>query len=119
LGRPVRCGCHEAEARYCRAVAAIALVGLSAGAARAATRIEQAELSGLSPHLRAQALARATHGNAITEALQGMLLNNIKIKHQASQIVAMDWNRGVAVVQLPNGGLEAVQFDPRTLQITS
>jgi hypothetical protein len=100
-------------------VAATALVGLSAGAARAATRLEQAELAGLTPHLRAQVLARATHGNSVTEVLPVMLLNYIKIKHQASHIVAMDWNRGVAVVQLPNGGLEAVPFDPRTLQITS
>jgi hypothetical protein len=33
-----------------------------------------------------------------------MLLNNIKIKHQASQIVALDWGKGVAVVELPSGG---------------
>jgi len=58
-------------------------------------------------------------GNTITEVLQVMLLNNIKIKHEASLIVAMDWGKGMAVVQLPTGGLEAVQFDPRTLQIKS
>jgi hypothetical protein len=46
-----------------------------------------------------------------------MLLNNIKIKHPASQIVAMDWGRGVAVVKLPRGGMQAVHFDPTTLQI--
>jgi hypothetical protein len=44
--------------------------------------------------------ARAVNGNSVTEVLQVMLLNNIKIKHQASQIVAMDWAKGVAVVQL-------------------
>jgi len=48
-----------------------------------------------------------------------MLLKNIKIKHPASQIVAMDWARGVAVVQLASGGMQAVQFDPTTLQIKS
>ena len=36
--------------------------------------------------------------NSVTEVLQVMLLNNIKIKHQASQIVAMDWAKGVAVL---------------------
>ena len=46
-----------------------------------------------------------------------MLLNNIKIKHQASQIVAMDWARGVAVVEQPGGGMAAINFDPTTLQI--
>jgi hypothetical protein len=48
-----------------------------------------------------------------------MLLNNIKAKHPASQIVAMDWARGVAVVEQSGGGLAAVQFDPSTLQIKS
>jgi hypothetical protein len=45
-----------------------------------------------------------------------MLLNNIKAKHPASQIVAMDWTRGVAVVEQSGGGLAAVQFDHATLQ---
>lgn len=45
------------------------------------------------------------------------LLNNIKAKHPASQIVAMDWARGVAVVDVPAGGMAVVHFDPTTLQI--
>lgn len=98
------------------ACAAVALIGASAAHA-APTSLEQAELAGLSPQLQAQVKSRAVGGNSVTEVLQVMLLNNIKIKHQASQIVAMDWNHGVAVVQLPSGGLAAVHFDPRTLQI--
>jgi hypothetical protein len=110
--------------RNCRnavlaACAAAALIGWPAVPALAATQLEQAELAGLTPELQAQVQARAVNGNSVTEVLQVMLLNNIKIKHQASQIVAMDWARGVAVVQLPNGGLEVVNFDPRTLQIKS
>ena len=46
-----------------------------------------------------------------------MLLNNIKARHPASQIVAMDWGRGVAVVDVPTGGMAVVHFDPTTLQI--
>jgi len=46
-----------------------------------------------------------------------MLLNNIKAKHPASQIVAMDWGRGVAVVNVAAGGTAVVHFDPTTLQI--
>jgi hypothetical protein len=53
----------------------------------------------------------------VTEVLQVMLLNNIKIKHVASQIVALEWGKGVAVVQLPSGGIAVVRFDPGTLQI--
>lgn len=109
--------------RNCRnavwaACTAVALIGSPLGhALAAATQLEQAELAGLTPELRAQVQERAVKGNSVTEVLQVMLLNNIKIKHQASQIVAMDWARGVAVVQLPNGGLEVVNFDPKTLQI--
>jgi hypothetical protein len=98
------------------ACAAIVLIGASAAHA-APTAIEQAELAGLSPQLQAQVKARAVGGNSVTEVLQVMLLNNIKVKHEASLIVAMDWNNGVAVVQLPNGGTAVVHFDPRTLQI--
>jgi hypothetical protein len=93
-----------------------ALIAAAANA-QSPTALEQAELAGLSPELRAQVQARAVGGNSVTEVLQVMLLNNIKIKHPASQIVAMDWARGVAVVQLPRGGMQAVHFDPTTLQI--
>jgi len=73
----------------------------------------------VSPEMRAQVQARAVGGNSVTEVLQVMLLNNIKTKHPASQIVAMDWARGVAVVELSGGGMAAVHFDPSTLQIKS
>jgi len=93
------------------------VIGASAGYAQSPTAIEQAELAGLSPDMRAQVQARAVGGNSVTEVLQVMLLNNIKIKHPASQIVAMDWARGVAVVQLTSGGMQSIQSDPTTLQI--
>ncbi len=69
--------------------------------------------------MRAQVKARAVGGNSVTEILQVMLLNNIKIKHEASLIVALDWGKGVAVVQLPSSGMAAVHFDPKTLRIIS
>jgi len=98
---------------------AIALIGGSAAYAQTATPLEQAELASLSPELRAQVQARAVGGNSVTEILQVMLLNNIKIKHEASLIVALDWGKGVAVVQLPHGRMRAVHFNPTTLQIIS
>ena len=107
--------------RHCRTVVltacAAVLIAVSVAYAQSPTALEQAELAGLSPEMRAQVQARAIGGNSVTEVLQVMLLNNIKIKHRASQIVAMDWGRGVAVVQLTSGGMQAVQFDPVTLQI--
>jgi hypothetical protein len=95
------------------ALTAIALIAAPAAYALSATPLERAELAGLSPAMRAQVEARAVGGNSVTEVLQVMLLNNIKIKYEASLIVALDWGKGVAVVQLPSGGLTAVQFDPR------
>jgi hypothetical protein len=90
---------------------------LPAVPALAASQLEEAELADLTPELRAQVEVRAVNSNSVTEVLQVMLLNNIKIKHQVSQIVAMDWAKGVAVLQLPNGNLEVVNFEPRTLEI--
>jgi hypothetical protein len=104
----------------CRTIAltacAAVLIGVSVANAQSPTALEQVELAGLSSELRTQVQARAVGGNSVTEVLQVMLLNNIKIKHPASQIVAMDWSKGVAVVKLPRGGMRAVQFDPTTLQ---
>jgi len=102
-----------------QAAAVAVVIGTPVAYAAAPTALERAELAGLSPQLRAQVQARAVGGNSVTEVLQVMLLNNIKIKHEASLIVALDWSKGVAVVRLPNGGLEVVNFDPKTLQIKS
>jgi hypothetical protein len=105
--------------RIALAACTAAVIGTTVAYAQAATRLEQAELAGLSPEMRAQVQARAVGGNSVTEVLQVMLLNNIKIKHQASLIVALDWTKGVAVVQLPTSGLAVVHFDPMSLQIQS
>lgn len=105
-----------------RKIAALALctgvfIAATAVYAQTPTALEEAELAGLSPEMRTQVQSRAEGGNSLTEVLQVMLLNNIKAKHLASQIVAMDWARGVAVVEQSGSGLAAVQFDPSTLQI--
>jgi hypothetical protein len=100
------------------ACTAVALIGSPVVHAQLSpTPIEQAELGGLNPELRAQVTARATGGNSVTEVLQVMLLNNIKAKQPANQIVAMDWGKGVAVVEAAGGSMSVVQFDPKTLQL--
>jgi len=93
------------------------LIGTSTVYAQSPSALEQAELAGLNPDLRAQVLQRATGGNSVTEVLQVMLLNNIKAKQPANQIVAMDWGKGVAIVDTPGSGMAAVHFDPKTLQM--
>ena len=93
------------------------LILSSASYAQIATTLEQAELAGLSPEKRAEVQARAVNGNTVTEVLQTILLNGIKLKHPASRIVALDFGRGVAVVELTSGKTDLVQFDTTTLAI--
>ncbi len=101
------------------AIATLAAIGAGASAARAqvATTLEQAELAGLSPAKRAEVQSRAVNGNTVSEVLTTMLLNNIKAKHPASRIVALDFGRGVAVVEEDGGKLAMVNFDTTTLAI--
>ena len=82
-----------------------------------ATTLEQAELAGLSPEKRAEVEARAVGGNTVYEVLQTMLLNNIKAKHPGNRIAALDFNRGIAIVEVPGGDMKAVNFDTTTLAI--
>jgi hypothetical protein len=88
--------------------------------AQVATTLEQAELAGLKPDVRAEVQKRlAAGGQTVSEILTTMLLNNIKVKHPASRIVALDFGRGAAVVEKSGGGMEVVKFDTTTLQIKS
>jgi hypothetical protein len=82
-----------------------------------ATTLEQAELAGLSPEKRAEVQARAVAGNTVYEVLQTILLNNIKAKHPGNRIVALDFNRGAAVVEMQGGAMKVVSFDTTTLAI--
>jgi hypothetical protein len=99
--------------------AAVATAGLmvSGAFAQVATTLEQAELAGLSAEKRAEVQSRAVNGNTVSEVLTTILLNSIKLKHPASKIVALDFSRGVAVIQLTDGKIEPVSFDTTTLAI--
>jgi hypothetical protein len=46
-----------------------------------------------------------------------ILLNGIKLKHPASRIVVLDFNRGAAVVERTDGKMIVVPFDTATLAI--
>jgi hypothetical protein len=88
--------------------------------AQVATSIEQAEMAGLSPATLTQVKARmAQGGQTVTEILQTMLLNNIKSLIPGGTIVALDFNRGIAVVRAAAGGMRSVNFDTTTLAIKS
>jgi hypothetical protein len=107
-------------------VMAAAVIGVTtlAGAVPAhalkATTLERAELSGLNPDKRAEVEQRMKQpGQTVYEILQTILLNSIKLKFPASQIAALDFNRGVAVVQTADNQMKVVEFDTKTLAIKS
>ena len=106
---------------YCGILASATCLAVLTGApvahAQVATTLEQAELAGLSPAKQSEVQARAVNGNSVSEVLQTILLNSIKLKHPASRIVALDFSRCVAVVELTDGKLDVIQFDRTTLEI--
>jgi hypothetical protein len=86
--------------------------------AQMATTLEQAEMAGLNPQVRAEVESRMRQGGqTVYEILQTMLLNNIKAKVPAGRILALDFNRGVAVVETTSGAMQVVNFDTTTLAI--
>lgn len=94
------------------------LLSASAGHAQVATSLEQAELAGLSPHMRTEVQNRMKQGGqTVYEILQTELLNTIKAKHLGSQIVALDFNRGIAVVKTASGNIRTVNFNTSTLEL--
>lgn len=101
-------------------VAGVAATVLSTAAlAQVATTLEQAELAGLSPQVHSEVEARMKQGGqTVSEILTTILLNNIKLKHPASSIVALDFGRGVAVVNTASGSMVSYKFDTTTLQPT-
>lgn len=99
------------------AAAAVLALSVSAASAQVATTLEQAELAGLSAEKRAEVQARAINGNTVSEILTTILLNAVKLKHPANRIVAMDFGRGVVVVELTDGKMTLVNFDTTTLAI--
>lgn len=85
-----------------------------------ATTLEQAELAGLNPQTRAEVQSRMKQGRqTVYEILTTILLNSIQLKHLGSQIEAIDFNRGVAVVRTAGGHIRTVRFDTTTLVIKS
>jgi hypothetical protein len=82
-----------------------------------ATAFEKAELAQLTPQLRSQVEARMTGGQTVRGVLETMLLNNISQLFAANRIVAIDSDKGVAVVEGANGQVRAFNFDVATLVI--
>lgn len=107
--------------RYLGMAVAISATVLAASAsyAQVVNSLEKAELAGLNPQTRAEVQSRMKQGGqTVSEILQTILLNSIKLKHLGSQIVAMDFNEGIAVVRTADGPMTTVHFNTKTLEIT-
>jgi len=97
-----------------------AALAASTAFAQVATSLEQAELAGLNPQKRAEVEDRMKQGGqTVSEILTTILLNNIKLRHLGSEIVALDFGRGIAVVRTPHHQMRTVNFDTTTLEIRS
>jgi hypothetical protein len=92
-----------------------ALADVSQGYRAAEGKLILAELS---PAKRAEVEGRlAQGGQTVNEILQTILLNSIKLKYPANRIVALDFGRGIAVVELPSNVTRTISFDTQTLAI--
>jgi hypothetical protein len=98
--------------------AALALAGLGALPAAAQSSMgsrefQQAELTEVSPTIRAEVERRvaAGPGNTVRGVLETMLLNEIGTRWAGSRIVAVDMGRGVAVIQTADNQMRAVTFN--------
>jgi hypothetical protein len=72
--------------------------------------MDQAALAEFAPDKRAEILSRATGENTIGEVLETALLNNIKAPYPADRIIALDYGRGVTVVEVPEGRPRLINF---------
>jgi hypothetical protein len=99
--------------------AALAVTLLTSGGAFAydATAFEKDELAQLTPQLRGQVEARMTGGQTVRGILDTMLLNNISRLFAANRVVAIDFDKGVAMVEGTNGQIKAFNFNIATLVI--
>ena len=92
-------------------VLVVALLTPGLASAYGATALEKAELAQLLPSLRSQVEARMTSGQTVRGILETRLLNNISLQFAANRVVAVDFNKGVAVVEGTNGQLKSFTFD--------
>ena len=96
-------------------VLAVALLAPGLASAYEATALEKAELAQLSSSLRSQVEARMTNGQTVRGILETRLLNNISLQFAANRVVAVDFDKGVAVVEGTNGQQKSFTFDVATL----
>ena len=61
---------------------------------------------------------RATAGNSVSEVLEVVLLNNLQLANAVgAKVVAIDFNRETAVLEVPNQPMRVVRFNRQTLTV--
>jgi hypothetical protein len=111
----------------CVALAAMGVMALSVQAQTPppptlSPAFERAYLSEMDAATRAEVEKRATAGNTISGVIATILLNNYQSANPGKavgpiSVVAVDFVRGVVVIQIAPNQYEPVRFDPKTLGI--
>jgi len=102
---------------------ALGLTAYSAPAtAQTSPAFERAMLAEMAPATRADVQKRATGGNTVSGIIGTILLNRYHAagaKHpgEALSVLAVDFERGVAVLGHDKRTYEIIRFDPKTLQL--
>ena len=99
------------------ALAAAVVLAPCAVSAAQPTAFEKAELAQLAPGLRADVKARLIPGQTVRGILETMLLNQISQLFAGGRMTAVDFEKGIAVWQGPNGDIKVLPFDIATLQL--
>jgi len=112
----------------CAAPIALSLAVLSSPAAaqtaQASPAFQRAMLAELDAPTRAEVSRRATDGNTIAGVIGTILINNYEASGprnpgQALTIIAIDFDRGVAVLGRDQATFQIVKFNPKTLKLVS
>jgi hypothetical protein len=114
------------------AIAATLMLGMAGGSAQPAPAprlqphegqvarpdISANELEALSPSLRADLQARmAGGGQTRREIIETTLMNNLQERHEAREIIAMDYRQGTVTFRTLGGDTRTASFDRATLQV--
>lgn len=107
---------HTKTLTLTAAGAALALFAAAPAVAQTSAgsrEFQAAELSEVSPAIRAEVERRvaAAPGNTVRGVLETMLLNEISVRWPGSRLVAMDMARGVGVFAQQDNTLKAVTFN--------
>ena len=102
-----------------RIVLAAALVASAAPAlAQPTPAFQRAVLAELSPETRAEIERRATGGNSVSEVLDVVLLNNLQLANAGgAKVLAVDFGRETAVIDVPGQSMRVVHFNRQTLTV--